>query len=136
VTVTNAGETHAVAVLAVIDAALAAMTVPRHAYDLDTLARLATKPADYVEVTVSRRAGADRRACGATERGGWRVTTRAVGQTETNARLMLERTRGALEYKRLTVGGEVSTPIQFESEEVIGPDENLWTGLMAWTYAI
>ena len=77
-----------------------------------------------------------RRDPAATGRRGWRITTRQVGKTITNARQMRTRTHAALEGVRLTVAGDLTTRIQFESAEVIGEDGSYWSGLETWTYAI
>lgn len=123
-------ELHAAAVIAALSGEGAV------AYDLDDLAKMATLPANYVEVTVSRRAGAPLRNPGSTGRTGWRVTTRVVCATVTNAREYRRRVEAALNFRRLTVGGSVSTPVQFETEETIGADDGVWSGLTVWTYAL
>lgn len=124
-------EQHATAVLAALNGALAA-SMP--AYDYDDVP--ATRPANYVEVTVSRRAGAPNRAPGSTGRSGWRITTRPVSTTVSNAREMRKRCVSALLYVRLTVDGDISSPIQFETEDPIGPDDGWYSGLSVWTYAL
>ena len=123
-------EQHAAAVKAALTAQSAAP------YDLDDLKALATPPAQYTEVTVSRRFGAQNRATGSTGRVGWRITTRAVAKTVSNAREMRKRTAAALSYVRLTVDGDQTTPIQFEGEEPIGDDDGWWSGLTTWTYTL
>ena len=123
-------EQHATAIKAALTAQLAAP------YDLDDLKALTTPPAQYTEVTVSRRFGGENRATGSTGRVGWRITTRAVAKTVSNAREMRKRTDAALLYVRLTVDGDKTTPIQFEGAEPIGDDDGWWSGLTTWTYAI
>lgn len=122
---------HATAVVARLNAVLPAAV---RAYDIDDVP--AEKPSKYVEVTVSRRFGGVLRTA-ATSTGGWRVTTRVVDQTSiSNARLTANTVRTALEFYRLSVGGKTSTPTQFETAEVIGPDDGWWSGLTAWTYTL
>lgn len=123
-------EQHRTAVLAVLNAANA------NAYDIDDLKTALTLPANYTEVTVSRRYGGENRNTGSTGRSGWRVTTRAVGTTISNAREMRARARTGIEYARLAVDDLVGTPVQFEGEEPIGDDDGLYSGLSTWTYAI
>ena len=91
-------------------------------------------PAFYTEVTVTRRfGGVVRGETPSTTL--YRITTRAVAQTVTNAREM--RRRAALiEGTSIAVGGVHSTPIQFETDEPIGPDSGWYSGLTSWTYAI
>lgn len=125
-------DTHALAVIAALNAGLPASV---RAYDLDDLP--ATRPADYLEVTVSRRAGGELRSTGATKTAGWRVTTRAVSKVSvSNARTTLNKARLALEFVNLSVGGKTSTPVQFETQEAVEPDDGWWSGLIAWTYAL
>lgn len=125
-------ETHAAAVLAVLNAGLPSSV---RAYDFDELP--ATRPVDYVEVTVSRRAGALNRSTGRTETSGWRVTTRAVSQVGvSNARVTRNKVRVALEFARLSVGGKTSTPVQFETSDPVESDDGWWSGLTVWTYAL
>lgn len=127
---TSTEEQHATAIKAALTAQTAAP------YDLDDLKALSSPPASYVEVTVSRRAGAPLRNPGSTGRTGWRITTRSVAKTVSNAREMRKRTATALLYARLTVDGDKTTPIQFEGEEPIGDDDGWYSGLSTWTYAI
>jgi hypothetical protein len=124
-------EQHAAAVLTALNTAL---TSNMRAYDYDEVP--ATRPDNYVEVTVSRRFGGDNRAVGSTGRVGWRITTRPVAKTVSNAREMRKRVTTALNAARVTVSGDKSTPIQFEGEEPIGPDDGWYSGLSTWTYAI
>lgn len=121
-------EQHAAAVIAAINALSGA------AYDLDDIKALATTPTSYNEVTVSRVfAGVPRLSAdmGTTS---WRITSRAVAKTVTNAREMRGRATLALENARLTIAGETTTPIQFETDEGIGEDNEWFSGLTAWTY--
>jgi hypothetical protein len=36
----------------------------------------------------------------------------------------------------LTVVGMTTTPIEFETAQVIGPDDGYWSGAENWTYAL
>jgi hypothetical protein len=129
VLVTASEEQHAAAVIAVLTAA--------NPYDLDDAKALPTPlPGGYTEVMVSPRFGAPSRNPGSTGRRGWRISTRQVGTTVSNAREMRKRTHAALEFVRLTVAGDQTTPIQFEGAEPIGEDAGYWSGLETWTYAI
>lgn len=126
-------ETQAAAVLAALNADL---PVGRKAYDIDEVP--SPFPESYLEVSVTRRyaeyAGASsRRACEA-----WRVTTRSVGhRSVTNVREMHRRATAVLEGARLTVDGSLTSPIQFETEDPVGPDGDStewFSGLISWTY--
>jgi hypothetical protein len=130
VLVSASEEECAAAVIAALSAASAAP------YDLDDVKALPTVPDGYTEVLVARRGGAPNRNPGSTGRRGWRISTRQVGTSVTNAREMRKRTHAALEFVRLTVGGDKTTPIQFEGAEPIGEDGGYWSGLETWTYAI
>ena len=124
---------HATAVLAALNAVL---TTGRKAYDSDTLRAMAALPADYVEVTVSRRFGGEERNDGYIGTEGYRITTRVVGKFVANGRDMRDKVRTALAFKMLTVGSLTTTPIAFETEDPIGDDEGRWSGLTAWTYQV
>jgi hypothetical protein len=130
VLVTTSEEQHAAAIIAALTTASAAP------YDLDDAKALTAIPVGYTEVMVSPRNGAPNRNPGSTGRRGWRISTRQIGTTVSNAREMRKRTHTALEYVRLTVGGDQTTPIQFEGAEPIGEDDGYWSGLETWTYAI
>lgn len=119
--------------MAVIAALNAKQAAP---YDLDDAKKLTDPPDGYTEVMITRRYSADRRNDGTTGRRGWRIATRQIGTTVTNARMVRTRTHEALEFVRLTIGGALTTPIQFEGAEDIGEDGDHWSGLETWIYAI
>lgn len=124
-------EANATAVLAAINAQFSST----HAYDLDKVP--SPRPAEYVEVAISRRFGGNLKQGGSMNVVGYRVTCRAVSQVSvTNARNSLEKCRIALEFKRLTVGDEQTTPIQFETEDPADGDDGWFSGLLAFTYCI
>lgn len=127
-----AEELHAVAVIALLNAALPAQV---RAYDVDEVP--ATRPANYLEVTVSRRFGGEQRSVGSSTHGGWRALVRSVSQVSvSNARKNAEAGRVALESKRVTVSSKKSTPIQFETADPIAADDGWWSGVTAFTYAL
>lgn len=104
-------------------------------YDLDEVP--ATQGRAYTEVYVSERFGDNRMRLGAwTGTRSYRVSLRAVGRTVTDARIQ----RGAadLRFQTITVGGVTSTPIQFETAEDIGSEDNgqWFTGLSNFTYSL
>jgi hypothetical protein len=122
-----------------VNARLATLSTVRYALGLDAIedmGKAGTLPKDYVEVVVYRRVGAEIRACGETERGGWRVNARVVAEKVKNAQRLQECVADALEYVRLTVSGEKTTPLKLETDAGIGPDDGSWSGLTAWTYAL
>jgi hypothetical protein len=121
---------------AAVAALNAALPLSARAYDLDDLDQMAELPAMYVEVTVSRRYGGDPRNAGGKGRTGWRVGTRFVAQRQGNAEHLKTLVTAALEEVRLTVSDQQTTPIKFESAEVIGPDDGWFSGLTLWTYAL
>lgn len=124
-------ELNATAVLAAINAQFTSA----RAYELDDVP--AGRPADYIEVTISRRFGGALKMGGSMDITGYRVTVRAVSQTAvSNVRNSLEKSRAALEFKRLTVGDQTTTPIQFETEDPAAYDDGWFSGLLAFTYAL
>lgn len=124
-------QANATAILALLNTALS----PKVAYDLDDIP--SPRPAEYVEIGLSRRFGALARSSGGKGRTGYRVTIRAVSQASVvNARNSLEKSRAALEFARLSVGGETSTPVEFETEDPAQYDEGWFSGLLVFTYVI
>jgi len=124
-------EDNAAAVLTLLNTALA----PRDAYELDKVP--SPRPPQYVEITLSRMFGGERRQCGSIGATGYRVTVRAVSQsTVSSVRRDLEKCRAALEFNRLSVGAHLSTPIQFETEDPAAYDSGWFSGLQSFTYVI
>ncbi len=95
-----------------------------------------TIPSYYTEVTVSRRFGGNFRGDALATTVLYRGTTRAVAKSASDARNLRRLTGLALENVALTVGGGTTTPLMFESEEIIGPDDGWLSGLTLWTWAI
>lgn len=122
-------------VLAVVGAPLGALATPRTAYDMGR--EPSPRPKEYVDVNVSRIFGGTPRVSSQKYLTGYRVTVRSVSQVSAaNARVALETCRAALEYARLVVNGQTSTPVQFETEDPAEPDDGWFTGLMAFTFTI
>lgn len=123
----------AVAFVAAVDAQLVGYgdsTI--HALDLDDANGVA---AEHVQVTLSQRYVE-------AERGGrqsgtaYRLTTRPVADTVSNAREIDHRVSLALSGVNLTVGGAYTTPIRLESSDPIGEDDGRYSGLSTWTFAL
>ncbi len=119
-------------------AALAAInaqfSTPR-AYSLSDVP--ATRPPEYVTALLIRRPGARLNAGGSTGIVGYRLRVRAVSQaSDSNVRNSLEKCRAALEFKRLTVGGKSTTPIQFETEDDVSGDDGWFAAYDDYTFAI
>lgn len=125
--------THQAALLAALDSAGA---VP---YDLGKVpgstGNTGKVPQWYTEVSVSRRYGSNPRVTSASGVQGYRITTRAVANSAANARNVRAKQHAALEETVLTVDGEATTPIKFESAEPIASDEGMFSGLTTWTFA-
>lgn len=130
-----AEQTHATAVLAVLNAVL---PTGAKAYDTDALAAMPSLPAKYVEVVLTRRPfGGVERNAGGTTAGSWRVLTREVATNSiSDARNLRRLVHLALERQRLAIGGKRTTPITFETAEPIGEDEGAWSGYETWTYSL
>lgn len=95
-----------------------------------------TLPLIYVLVTVERRVGALKRAGAFAPSSGWRVTTRAVGRTVSECRWALAKIALALDEQRLTIGGETTTPLQYESGQAPESDDGRFSALDIYTYVI
>lgn len=122
---------NAAAILTLLNAALSDV----EAYEADEVPK--TRPSEYVDIAIGRRFGGERRSSSQAGLTGYRLTVRATSEmAPSNVRDTLEDCRAALEYQRVTVGGEVSTPLQFETEDPAGEDEGHFSGVMAFTYTI
>lgn len=89
----------------------------------------------YTEITVTPRYEESAERVGPFEgASSYRATTRYVSVSRDGARQMRERTITALRWVPLTVvGGQVTTPMSFESGSQIGPDNGQWSGSDDWT---
>lgn len=121
----------------VIKARLAAAT-KRDVYDLDEIGRAQRLPAEYVAVQLSRRFSDESlRFDGFRGPVAWRLSTRYVAKSVTNARLLRDRVTGSLEGQTLTVSSSTSTPVTFETGDAFEPDdEGYHTALDDWTYVL
>lgn len=97
----------------------AANAVPR---DLDQ-----APTTDCNQFTVADKFGGTPRMSGVVGIRSVRVVVKALGRTADNAREMQLRHDAGLRGKRVTVGGRVSTPMQFESADAVAPDGDLLT---------
>lgn len=126
-------EAQAASVLVALNVALPS---GRKAYDIDDVPD--PLPEAYIEVMVSRRYGEYAGPSSRRTSTAWRVTTRSVAhRSVTNVRQMHKLAAQTLEGARLGVGGVLTGPIQFETEDPVGPDgdsREWFSGLISWTY--
>lgn len=95
-----------------------------------------TKPQSYNEVFVHRRFGGNKRTSDPVpETIPYRALIRSIGKSHNNA-LEMRRLAGLLEGTTLTVGGEESTPLEFETSEPVGLDDGWFSGTLQLTYSI
>lgn len=102
-------------------------------YDYDELPK--PLPDNFTTVTVSRRYGGVQRYSGDRDGRLYRAAIRQVGKTVSNARNLRTKSAG-LEGVALTVGSAVTTPLEFETADPIGPDDGWFSGLETWTFAL
>lgn len=131
---------HAEAIKAAIRAKLSPSNPSTaHVYDYDdvpsTYGNAGTLPNIFVVLSVERRFGGTGRNARAGEIG-WRVALRGVGRTVDESRFALLRAAEALHQARLTIGGDKTTPIQFESDRAPEYDDGRWSGSSNWTYVL
>lgn len=132
-------QAHVAAVLGALNTQLATLgTGHPSAYDTDELGRMDSVPSEYVEVRVHPRYGGEHRVSTHTGVRAWRiVTTYKSTNLAENARALRRETQAALEYRVLTIDGQDTTPVAFETAVPIGTDEEHWvTGTDSWTYGI
>lgn len=132
---------HAAAVKAALNVAL---TGTAAAYDYDEIPGAPTNPSEterkkplpniYVALSIERRGGAPTRASATTGRTGWRVAARCVGRTVDECAWALLKVATALNEKCLTVSGEITTPIHFESDQAPEWADGRYTARALYTY--
>jgi hypothetical protein len=106
---------------------------PYAAFDADTLQRMGTTPQTYVEVSVSRRlADAPKRVGDWAGTNSFRVLTLAVAANRANAMNLRALVRRAFDTAFLPCAG-ATTPVTFVTEQLIAPDEGLWSGRTEWS---
>jgi hypothetical protein len=120
-------QAHSDAVVALLN------TLGASAYDLGDVPK--TTASLYTEVTVTRRFGGEQRGSGEREGQLFRITARQVAKVYQNAQNLRAKSAG-LEGATLTVGGETTTPIEFETADPIAPDDGWFSGLETYTYRI
>ncbi len=105
------------------------------AYDMGKVP--ATRPPEFVELTLTRRFGGVPTLSGPKTATGYRFTLAAVSQTSiANARNSLEKCRAEFEDTLLAVGGEESTPIEFETEDEADYGSGWFSQYASYTYVI
>lgn len=95
-----------------------------------------TIPRIFVLLQVERRYMQNTRGVREATRSGWRVSIRYVGATSNEAKWAGKQVSTAMEAARLDVEGFESTPVEHESTEAVRPDDGMFSGLSAWTYAL
>lgn len=123
----------AVAVRDTLDAALASYGTASGAVKALDYDDAQGVTAEHVQVSVSRRFAETKRG-GAVSRAPFRLQTRPVGNTISNARAINQRVFTALQDSRVTADGQTSTPVDMESADDIGPDDGKFSGLTTWTF--
>ncbi|GHJ59134.1 hypothetical protein NOK12_16520 [Nocardioides sp. OK12] len=127
---------HVVAIKAALEVALGADRVYDYGKVPGADNNPGTLPHIYVLPAVERRTGALRRAGAYAKSSGWRVSVRAVGRTPDECRWALSRISLALDEARLTIGGDLTTPIQYESGQAPEPDDGKFSALEIYTYVV
>jgi hypothetical protein len=95
-----------------------------------------SKPDEFVTVTIARRSGGTPRA-GRYATTGWALYVMAASKTsESNARNSLEKVGAALEGRVLTVAGLTSTPVKFQVDRPVGPDDGWSTGVKTYHFTL
>lgn len=132
---------HATAVKAALNTAL---TGTAAAYDYDEIPGAPTNPSEternkplpniYVALSIERRGGVPVRATATTGRTGWRVAARCVGRTTDECRWALLKVAVALNEKCLTIGGDLTSPVTFESGQAPEWADGRYTARALYTY--
>ncbi len=121
------------------DAFIAALNVlldPQIAATIQTIRKMPTKPAAYVEVGVYRRlAGAPRRVGSGLGTKSFRAYTIPVADDQDDALLMASKAAG-IEGVALTVGSNASTEVDFESSRPVADDNGQFSTETHWTFSV
>lgn len=124
----------AAVVLGLVNAALPSTGNVVRAYDASTVP--VSKPAEFVVVSVARRSGGSPRA-GRYVTTGWGIYLMAVSQTSVaNARNSLRLAGAAIESQVITAGGAASTPVKFDNQRTVGPDDGWFSGVINYTFGL
>lgn len=100
-----------------------------------------TLPRIYVLISVSRRPAPGNKS-GSTLRSGWRVSFRYVGHTVDEALWADHKIASVLDPAvvgapvMITVDGSESSPLIFESDAPVAPDDGLYSGFSGVTYSL
>lgn len=128
----------AAAHLAAIKSLVAAQHPAMQVYDYGTVPggnqATGAMPTNFVLVSVERRLTDVQILSGDGALGGWRITTRAVSKILANAQKDADRIHAALDGNRLTVSGEHSNPVQFESDTAPRWDDGYFVADAIYTY--
>jgi hypothetical protein len=130
--VTSPIDAHYTAVLGALNAVLPAT---HKAYRMGDPAIVTDNASAYTEVVISRRFGGIARADSTLDSDLIRAMTRAVAKSQADADNQATKNRAALEYASLSIGGVTTTPIQFETEDPVAPDDGWYSGATSWSYA-
>ena len=87
----------------------------RKTFDLDEASKEASLPVEYVELHLARRMiDNPQRVGGTSEANGWRLSTRAVAKSLSNARLLEDNVRAAFHRNPVELAGEM-VDVRYES---------------------
>lgn len=94
-------------------------------------------PGEYAAVMLARVFGGQRKSDGRIAKAGYRLIFDAASNTSVaNVRKSLDDAKTSLEFKRLTVSGVTSTPIQFDTENVATTKDGWARGRQIFTFVI
>lgn len=114
----------------------AGKAVPMSLGEIKAAEKAGTLPPRYTEVYVSEIVLSPVLVGGWSSRSSWRVQTRAVGDTEANARNIRAKAADALHQQRITVDGASAVIGRAVSDDPIGEDNGRYTGLSEYTYTL
>ena len=90
----------------------------------------------FVLVSIQRRSVQPAKSSRRGDTSGWRVTVLCAARTVDETEWAGLKVTEALEDACLSVSGNTSTPLVFESGRAIGPDGTRFSGVSVWTYAL
>ena len=110
--------------------------VPLSLTEIKAAGKAGTLPARYTELYVSEIVRAPVLVGGWSSLSSWRVQTRAIGDTEANARVIRGKAAAALHGQHITVGGASAVIGRAATDDPIGEDNGRYSGLSEYAYTL
>lgn len=126
--------------MAAVKTAIKAQLGPNDVYDVGQVpgsnGNAGALPKIFVLVSLERRYNSELRLSAQASMTSWRIAVRSVGRTVDETLWAMFRVTTALNENRVTVDGNISSPIQFESDQAPVYDDGRYSGSAFFTFSI